>query len=78
MLLECLLQWMEVLFLGQPLYRHQVRTVRLDGKHQAGTHRSAVEEKGARSTDAVLAPEMRACEAKLVTKEVCEGRPDFD
>jgi hypothetical protein len=46
--------------------------VRLHGEEQAGAHGLAIQQHGARTTDAVLAPHVRAREPQLVAQEVAQ------
>src|SRR5213596_75823 len=59
----------------QPLDRRDVVPIRLDGEHQAGAHRLAVQQHGTGAAHAVLASNVRAGETQLVAQEVGEEQP---
>ena len=48
---------------------------RLDGKHQAGAHRAAVNNHRAGAADAMLAADMRAGEQEVVPQKVAQQQP---
>ncbi len=52
--------------------------VGLHGQHQASPHQPAVHADGARPADSVLAPDVRARQAQLVTKKIDEVLPRLD
>ena len=52
--------------------------MRLHGEHQARAHWLAVQLHGARAAHAVLAPEVRAREARVVADEVAEQQARLD
>ena len=58
----------------QALDRAHVAAVGLHGEHQARAHGDAVELDGARAADAVLAADVRARQAELVSQEVAQQR----
>ncbi len=59
-------------FRCQPFNRRQRVAVGLDGKHQAGPRRLAVEEDGAGAADAVLAAYVCAGKRQLVAQKVAQ------
>src|SRR6185436_15265723 len=59
-------------------HRRDLVPVRLHREHQAGARRPAVDEHGARAADAVLAAEMGAGQAELLTQEVGKGVAGLD
>src|SRR2546425_6232591 len=59
----------------QTLDRRDVVPIRLDGEHQAGAHRLAVQQHRTGAAHAVLASNVRAGEAQLVAQEVGEEQP---
>jgi hypothetical protein len=78
-LMERLLQGMQsVGGRRDTLNGEELMSVRLHREHQAGARRAAIEEDGACAADAVLAAEMGAGQAELVTHEISQRHPDFD
>src|SRR5437773_12057106 len=76
---ERLLQRMQLGGAGRHAFdRRDAPAVRLHGEHQARTHWLTVELHGARAAHAVLAPEMRPGEARVVADEVAEQQPRLD
>jgi hypothetical protein len=57
---------------GQALHGGDLSPVGLDREDEAGAHRLAVEQHGARSAHPVLAPYMRAGETELMAQEVAQ------
>src|SRR5580693_9235240 len=65
-----LLQCAQPAVRGQALDRRYVVAGRLDGQHQARTHRPAVDDDRARTADPVLAADVGAGEIKVIPQEV--------
>src|SRR5438094_9257532 len=59
----------------QPLDRRDVVSIHLDGEHQAGAHRLAVQQHRTGAAHAVLASNVGAGETQLVAQEVGEEQP---
>ena len=57
----------------QAFYRHHAPPLRLHREHEAGADRLALEEHGARTTDAVLAAHMRARQVQVIAQEIGKG-----
>src|ERR1700682_3037407 len=71
MLMECLLQRMQGLRVGRNAFdRHDLVAVGLHREHQARSRRIAVEQYSAGTAHAMLAAEMGAGEAELMTQEI--------
>src|ERR1700704_2766339 len=78
-LVERLLQWMQLVGRRRDaLDGKNLVAVRLHCEHQAGARREPVEQDGAGAADPVLAAEMGAGEAELVTYEIGERHADLD
>ena len=60
------------------LHRRDRGAVALDGQHQARALRRAVDQHGARTADAVPAPDARAGQAQLVAQHVGQQAARFD
>src|SRR2546426_4028189 len=71
-LAERFLERMELAGLREPLDRHDLRAVRLNGEHDARARRLAVEHDRAGAADAVLAADVRAREPEILAQEVHE------
>src|SRR5262249_8879680 len=77
--MEGLLQGMQLVGRGRDaLDGENIMAVRLHREHQAGARRAIVEEDGACPANAVLAAEMGAGEAELVTDEISQCHADLD
>src|SRR5439155_26008574 len=69
---HCLLEWVEVLRVAEPLYREHPLAARLHGQHEARANRHTVDDHRARTADPVFAAEVGACETELLAQEVGE------
>ena len=63
---------------GQPFNGQQRAAISLDGEHQAGADRFAVELDRAGATDAVLAPDVRPRQSRVMADEVREQGARLD
>src|SRR5262249_50118104 len=72
------LQRMQRAILGQAFDGLDPMTVGLDREHEAGAHRVAVEQHGARPADAVLAADMSSGEVEIVAQEVAQQKTGLD
>src|SRR5205823_11848799 len=75
---EAFLQRMEAAVGCEPLDRRDRRADGLDGEDRAGLRAPAVDENRARSALTRIAPDVRACEAQLLAKEVDEEHARVD
>ena len=66
--LERLLERIELAAVGEPFHRAKLPSVRLHRERDARADRDAVQQDGARSTDAVLAADMRPRETERVAQ----------
>src|SRR2546422_2891156 len=60
---------------SEALHRLDLVAVRLDGEHEAGADRLAVQQDGAGAAHPVLTSDVRSGEAQLVAQEVGEEQP---
>jgi hypothetical protein len=67
---EPLLQWMELAVLLEPLDRHELLALGLDGEHRAGLHGPVVQENGAGAAMGRVAADVRAGQAQHVAQQV--------
>src|SRR5262245_52050972 len=67
---EGLLDRVECPMPGQPLDSENVCSVGLDGQHQTGPRRLAIDEDGARATDALLAAHADASKTNVLTEKI--------
>ena len=75
---EGALQGMGLLAIGEALDGADLGAIALDGEHQAGTHRRAVDDHGAGAADAVLAAEVGSGLAALLADRVGQGAARLD
>ena len=77
---KCLLQRMQPSVRHESLNRRHGRAVAVDAEHQARQHRLAIEEDGARTALAELAPVLRAAQVQVLTQhlEQCFVRSERD
>ena len=78
MIAEGLLEVRQLLAIGQALHGAHLGTVGLHPEDQAGPHRRAVEDHRARPADAMLAAEMGAGIAQVVTEHVGQRPAGLD
>src|SRR5437763_11425326 len=74
---ECLLEGVELAALVQRLHRHDLLSVRLDGKGDARADRLTVHEHRAGAADAMLAADVDAEEAEVLAQEIHQETPRF-
>ena len=72
-LFECRLEGRQSFLLGQAFDRRDRDVLRLDGEHQTGSHRFAVNQHSAGAADSMLASHMGASQATGISQAVSEG-----
>src|SRR5205085_1394871 len=73
-----MLDWVQLVPLGEPFDRADLRAFGLHCEHQAGAHWASVQQHGAGAAHAVLAAEMRAGQATILAQRVGQAAPRFD
>src|ERR1700730_13398607 len=65
---------MEMFRGGESLYRENLAAIHLAHEHQAGVHRLAVHDHGARAAVAYVTPQLRAGQVELVAQQPQQRR----
>jgi hypothetical protein len=75
---ESPLQRVKPISIGQPLHSQNAGTLCLNGQHQAGLDRLAIDNHRASPTHTVFAADVGSCQAEILTQKVGQQAPCFD